>query len=60
MYQLPRTPPPLDLELYPRVSQVGAAGGNGYHLQASDLAGIQEKFEEIAALMEDTGLDEHL
>ena len=42
------------------ISGVQAAGGNGYHLQASDLAGIQEKFEEIAALMEDTGLDEHL
>ena len=39
---------------------VRAAGGNGYHLQASDLAGIQQKFEEIAELMEDTGLDEHL
>ena len=42
------------------INSVGAAGGNGHHLQASDLAGIQEKFEEIAALMEDTGLDEHL
>ena len=39
---------------------VHAAGGIGYHLQASDLAGIQQKFEEIAELMEDTGLDEHL
>ena len=42
------------------INGVHAAGGNGHHLQASDLAGIQEKFEEIAALMEDTGLDEHL
>ena len=42
------------------INGVQAAGGNGHHLQASDLAGIQEKFEEIAALMEDPGLDEHL
>ena len=42
------------------INGVQAAGGNGHHLQASDLAGIQEKFEEIAQLMEDTGLDEHL
>jgi hypothetical protein len=42
------------------IESVGAVGGNGHHLQASDLAGIQAKFEEIAALMEDPGLEEHL
>ena len=42
------------------IDSVHLAGGNGYQLRASDLDGIQEKFEEIAALMEDTGLDEHL
>ena len=35
-------------------------GAAGYHLAADDLEGIQQKFEEIGALMADPGLDEHL
>jgi hypothetical protein len=35
-------------------------GKSGHHLQADNLEGIQEKFEEVAALLQDAGLDEHL